>query len=110
MKEYNRVFEFDFEIKRKTNGFEISDKLNHNINLFIEFIAFNFDNIKFIDLFYFLDKLVMVKVKLKNDDYATFHITENRIALQGYACTRDEYFIFTKATANDELYNGVINI
>lgn len=95
------------DIRVKTNGYEITEGHKAIIKKWENFIFENMD-VKFIDHFYYGDKLDMATVKLKDEYYGDFNITENRISFTGHTCTHEEYLIFTKATKNDELYNGIL--
>jgi hypothetical protein len=59
-----------------------------------------------IEHFYYGDKLSMTTLRLRPGRYAHFNISENRVSLTGYECSREELTTFQSMTYKDELYKG----
>lgn len=59
-----------------------------------------------VEHFYYGDKLSMTDVRLEPGRYAHFNISEKRVSLNGYTCSRDDLILFQNMTHNDELYKG----
>lgn len=93
------------DIRVKTNGYELTAEHKRVLKVWEE-KAFETMDIKYIDEFYYGDKLVMAKIKLNDGYYGSFNITEKRISFNGHECTREEHNAFTKLTWNDECYKG----
>ena len=97
-------------IKIQTNGYSISDQLQKAVDCWVDYLSAAPLEIRYFDLFYYGESLVMATCKLEDNCYGHFNITANRISFCGYECTTDEYMIFTHATLNDECFNGQLTI
>lgn len=95
------------EVITKTNGYEVSKKIEEMIKRFENAVAKLFgDNVKSIEHFYYGDKLDMLTVKLNNKYYGQFNLTAKRVSFNGHTCSFEDLKKFEMLTYNDECYNG----
>lgn len=95
------------DIRVKTNGYELTEEHKKVLKVWEE-EAYKILDIKYIDEFYYGDKLVMATIKLNDGNYGHFNITEKRISLNGLTCTHEQHNLFATLTWNDECYIGGI--
>ncbi len=93
------------EIRTKTNGYELTNEHMEVLKKWEEMAQATMD-IKYIEYFYYGDKLVMAKIKLNDGYYGDFNITAKRISFCGHTCTHEELALFEALTWNDECHKG----
>lgn len=91
-------------INTNTNGYT-AENIQKMIDIFNKAAEKLFPECE-VEHFYYGDKLSMTDIRLNPGHYAHFNITEKRVSLDGYECSRDELMIFQSMTYRDELYNG----
>lgn len=94
-------------ITHKQNGYGLSKKTQKMIEIWQNYILDNLrGKIEHIELFNYGDKLVFATVKLKNNNFARYNITEKEVHFDSHYCSLDEYEIFSNATYNDNCHNN----
>lgn len=95
------------DIRIKTNGYKITEKHKALIEKWENFI-FEYLDVAFIEHFYSGDNLDMAFVKLTDEHYGYFSITENYIGFNGYTCTHEEFLFFEKSEENSKFDEVVL--
>lgn len=93
------------EMKIKTNGYEISVKLQKVVDIWKSFLEEKLD-VKEFSLFYYGDNLIFADCILNDKNYGQFNITENQVFFNGHTCTDEQRDVFASATWNDVCFNG----
>ena len=93
------------EMEIKTNGHEISEKLQKVVDTWKSFLEEKLDVKKF-SLFYYGDKLIFADCILNDNHYGRFNITEKQVHFNGHTCTAEQRDAFQSATWHDDCFNG----
>lgn len=88
------------------NGYKLGRGLLNVCYDWEDLVESTFENIKEIEHFYYGTDLIMTTVRLSDNYYGHFNITENRISFNGHTCTAEQREKFESCTWNDELYDG----
>lgn len=92
------------KIETKKNGYE-AEGIQEMINIFEQVAESIFPDCT-VRHFYYGDRLDMADLIIGDRQYAHFNITANRVSLNGYEVSTENYRKIGSMTFNDECYNG----
>ena len=88
------------------NGYKLGRGLLNVCYDWEDLVESTFENIKEIEHFYYGTDLIMTTVRLSDNYYGHFTITQNGVSFNGHTCTAEQREKFESCTWNDELYDG----